>query len=215
MASQHRQRTEEGNAVNAIVLGAAEGRPGVARQVQQPGTSRERRPRNGKLRVEKNTEWIENSTPLLTTQSTASFLSLLYLLVPIQPQRLLHKFILNLCLNERSRSLLLNVLLSLLNNDRKSALALLEKLDVGGKVNSLVAFPPCGLIGSTADITEDRSSRPITSSLRKSQQGNSAVIVAASLPTIACSSLHSHDSVPPVVARRIISCLMFCGASHC
>lgn len=216
VAAHHRQRTEEDNAVNAMIgFGAAGGRPGAARQIQQPSSaSRERRPRNGKMRVEKDIEWIENSFPLLTTQSTASFLSLLYLLIPIQPQRLLQKLMMNLCLNERSRSLLLNVLLSLLNNDRKSVVVLLEKLDAGGK-NALVAFPPCGLIGSTADLTEDRSSRPIAGSLRKSQQiGNSAVIVAASLPAISCSSLHSRDSVPPVVARRIISCLMFCGALH-
>ncbi len=214
VALHHRLRTEEDNAENAIIgFGAAGGRPGAARQVQPASSSRERRPRNGKMRVEKDIEWVENSAPLLTTQSTASFLKLLYLLIPIQPQRLLQKYMLNLCLNERSRSLLLNLLLSLLNNDRKNVAVLLEKLD--GKKNTLVAFPPCGLIGSTADLTEDRSSRPIAVSLRKSQQaGNSAVIVAASLPTVSCSSLHSHDSVPPVVARRIISCLTFCGALH-
>ena len=205
VASQHRQRAEEANATNAIGLGAAGVRPGgAARQAQQPsGASRERRQRNGKLRVEKDIVWMENSAPLLTTHSTAAFLSLLYLLIPIQPQRLLHKLMLNLCLCGQSRSLLLNVLISLLNSDKKSVLALLENLDVG---SVLVDFPPSGLIGSTSDLVEDQSSRHIAGSLRKRQVGNSAMTVAASLPASACGSLHSNDSIPPVVARRIISC---------
>ena len=204
VASQHRQRVEEERA-NAIGLGAAGARPGgAARQAQQPsGASRERRQRNGKLRIEKDIVWMENSAPLLTTHSTAAFLSLLYLLIPIQPQRLMHKLMLNLCLCGQSRSLLLNVLISLLNSDKKSVLALLEKLDVG---SVLVNFPPSGLIGSTSDLVEDRSSRHIAGSLRKRQVGVSAMTVAASLPTSACGSLHSNDSIPPVVARRIISC---------
>ena len=203
VASQHRQRAEDANAANA--LGAAGVRPGgAARQAQQPsGASRERRQRNGKLRIEKDIVWMENSAPLLTTHSTAAFLSLLYLLIPVQPQRLMHKLMLNLCLCEQSRSLLLNVLISLLNSDKKSVLALLENLDDG---SVLVDFPPSGLIGSTSDLVEDRSSRHIAGSLRKRQVGNSAMTVAASLPASACGSLHSNDSIPPVVARRIISC---------
>ena len=205
VASQHRQRAEEANAANAIGLGAAGVRPGgAARQAQQPsGASRERRQRNGKLRIEKDIVWMENSAPLLTTHSTAAFLSLLYLLIPIQPQRLLHKLMLNLCLCGQSRSLLLNVLISLLNSDKKSVLALLENLDVG---SVLVDFPPSCLIGSTSDLVEDRSSRHIAGSLRKRMVGNSVMTVAASLPASACGSLHSYDSIPPVVARRIISC---------
>jgi hypothetical protein len=220
VASRHRQRAEEANAVNAIGLGAAGVRPGAARQAQQTSNpSRERRQRNGKLRIEKDIVWMENSPPLLTTQSTVAFLSLLYLLIPIQPQRVMHKLMLNLCLCGQSRSLLLNVLISLLSNDKKSVLALLEKLDVGREKDAryqsvLAAFPPSGLIGSTVGLVEDQSSRHITGSLRKRQVSNSAVTVAASLPASACGSSHGDDSVPPVVSRRIISCFSsMCKAS--
>ena len=217
VVSQHRQRAEEASAVNALGLGAAGGRPGAARPAQIPaGAARERRQRNGRLRVEsdrKEVVWgAENVelSPFLTTQSTAAFLSLLYLLIPVQPQRIMHKVFLNLCLCHQSRDLLFHVLLQLLlSRDNKSVTAVLEKQNIGQKIldpSILSSFPPSGLIGSTTDL--DHMSMQTIGSLRKRpNDSNSAATVAASLPAIACGSSSSYHSVPPVVARRIISCL--------
>ena len=216
VVSQHRQRAEEASAVNALGLGAAGVRPGAARPAQFPsGAARERRQRNGRLRIEsdrKEVVWAENVelSPFLTTQSTAAFLSLLYLLIPVQPQRVMHKVFLNLCLCHQSRQLLLNVLLQLLlSRDNKSVTAVLEKQNIGQKIldpSILSSFPPSGLIGSTADL--DHMSMQANGSLRKKpNDSNSAATVAASLPASACGSSHNYHSVPPVVARRIISCL--------
>lgn len=215
VVSEHRQQAEEASAVNALGLGAAGGRPGAARPAHIP---RERRQRNGRLRVEsdrKEVVWgAENVelSPFLTTQSTAAFLSLLYLLIPVQPQRVMYKIFFNLCLCHQSRDLLLNVLLQLLlNRDSDSITAVLEKQNTGQKIldpSIMSSFPPSGLIGSTTDL--DHKSMQTTGSLRKRpNDSNSAATVAASLPASACGSSNIYHSVPPVVARRIISCLSF------
>mmetsp|Transcript_18279 Transcript_18279/g.44004 ORF Transcript_18279/g.44004 Transcript_18279/m.44004 type:complete len:2525 (-) Transcript_18279:72-7646(-) len=221
VASQHRRRAEETNAPNAPgpVAGARPG-PGSGARPTQPsdgptGSSRGRRQRNGKLRIESDrTEIVytpsEEYGHLLTAESAKAFLSLFYLLSPIQP-RTIHKLMLNMCLCEKSRDFFLKALLDLLNNDKKHVLDLLEKLGLDHKNHEAepsgsISFPPSALIGTT-DLVEEKNPRHSIGMFRRWQGGTSAAAtVAASLPASARGSGSSHNgSIPPVVARRIIS----------
>eukprot|EP00571_Detonula_confervacea_P003423 CAMPEP_0172329052 /NCGR_PEP_ID=MMETSP1058-20130122/60671_1 /TAXON_ID=83371 /ORGANISM="Detonula confervacea, Strain CCMP 353" /LENGTH=4507 /DNA_ID=CAMNT_0013046199 /DNA_START=90 /DNA_END=13614 /DNA_ORIENTATION=- len=222
VASQHRRRAEETNATNAagLMAGVRQGTVAGVRPAQPPpegqtGAPRGRRQRNGKLRIESGRKEIvyapgrsEDLGPLLTTESAKAFLSLLYLLSPVQPQRIVHKLMLNMCLCEKSRDFFLNVLVGLLNNEKKYVLGLLEKLDMEHKghgvgTSDMALFPPSSLIGTTAEFV-DRNPRHSIGTFRRRQGGNSAV--SHCLPASVRGSGSSHDgSIPPVVARRIIS----------
>jgi len=230
VASQHRRRAEEPNhASNATGLAGAGARPSAAAgarsaqpQEVQAGASRGRRQRNGKLRIESDRNDIvytphrlEDLGPLLTTESAKSFLSLLYLLSPVQPQRIIHKLMLNMCQCGSSRNFFLNSLVDLLNNDKVHVLKLLEKLDSDlDQVDvSGLAFPPSALIGTTTELVEDSSPRHSIAMFRRRQGGvSSSATVAASLPASARGS--SNGSIPPIVSRRILClCSSLCKSS--
>lgn len=145
--------------------------------------------------------------PLLTAESSKAFISLLYLLSPVQPQRIVHKLILNLCHCESSRTFLLHVLVGLLNNDKGLVLKLLSNLDdsEGSADKSDLGFPPLQLIGVPPVPDRATNSRQNIGMFRRRQVSNTAVTVAASLPASSRGSSHSDGSIPPVVARRVIS----------
>ncbi|KAL7543885.1 hypothetical protein ACHAXR_013277 [Thalassiosira sp. AJA248-18] len=229
VASQQRRRAEETNNAsnNASGVSAVGSRPGgvMARPAQPPeghaSASRGRRQRNGKLRVESDRKEIvynrfEDFGPLLTRESARAFLSLLYLLSPVQPQRIIHKLMLNMCMCDKSREFFLNALIGLAMNDKKHVLDLLEKLNLDHKEKSVDQsdFPPFSLIGVTADLVDDNNSRSgLGFRRRQGENSASAVTVAASLPASA-RGLSKDGSIPPVVARRIISlCSSLCKTS--
>lgn len=123
---------------------------------------------------------------------------------------------LNLCLCDKSmRDFFLNVLLGLLRNERQLVLELLEGLDSNRTSPSHVSsFPPTYLIGSITDMADERSLKHTVGSFRRRQVGNSVMTVAASLPTSARGSSKCDCMIPPVVARRMISCISsLCKAS--
>jgi hypothetical protein len=242
VAAQHRRRTEDAN--NAAAVPRA--RASAPRQAQpSEGGSRGRRQRNGVLRVEADRkemvfvpERMNKLGPLLTPHSAKAFFSLFYLLLPVQPQRIIHsefdliaeyfpccvihlvyltiiilllELMLNMCLCESAREPLLNALFGLLNNDKKSVLELLDKLDSDQKDadvdQSGGPFPPSSLIGVTAELVSTDSNSRMGVFRRRQQVGNAtATTVAASLPASARGSYHDGKSIViPVVARRMIS----------
>ena len=117
-----------------------------------------------------------------------------------------------MCLCESAREPLLNALFGLLNNDKKSVLELLDRLDSDQKdadVNqSGGPFPPSSLIGVTAELVSTDSNSRMGLLRRRQHVGSAtAVTIAASLPASARGSYHDGKSIviPPVVARRMIS----------
>ena len=229
-ASQHRRRIEDStNVANALGLGATSARqsqpqPNAVQDGHGSNSSRVRRQRNGRLRVETNRPKIvytpesvgDSFGPLLTTKSTMAIVQLLYLLSPVQPQRAIQKLLLNICLHAESRKIFLNSFTALLNDDKAGVLKIVEKIDSDvkseqpniGVGQSDIDFPPNTLIGNAPDISEASTSNPNLGLLRRRQGGNSAATVAASLPASARGSFHD-ESIPPVVARRIISILSY------
>ena len=68
--------------------------------------------------------------------------------------------------------------------------------------------------GSVTETAEEQSFKHNIGSFRRRQIGNSAMAVAASLPASARGSSKGNSMIPPVVARRIISCFSsLCKAS--
>ena len=218
VAAQHRRRSED--TTNAA---AGAGAAGAGARSAQPSEghasgSRSRRQRNGKLRIESDRDGIvytsENRLaefgPLLTTKSATSFLSLLYLLSPVHPQRIIHKLVLNMCLCRKSRDFILQAVLGLLNNDKKHVLELLDNLNADSTTKdhkTSRAFPPSALIGADSNINfEDSTSRHTFGLLRRKQSGNS-VSAAATMALPASSRGSSSNSIPPIVSRRIFALL--------
>lgn len=109
----------------------------------------------------------------------------------------------------------MNALIGLLRNERQSVLKLLAGLNSSETSSpDMPSFPPSSLIGSVTETVEERSVKHNIGSFRRRQIGNSAMAVAASLPASARGSSKSTGVIPPVVARRIISCFSsLCKAS--
>lgn len=152
----------------------------------------------------------EGLGPLINARSVKMLLNLLYLVSPLQPQRVVHKLLLNLCLHAESRGTFLHSLVALLNNDKQCISEILNKLNENGgdldeKDGVVVDFPPFTLLGSAPDLIEtvNRYNLPMP---RRRNGENSAFTVSSSLPASARSSSGT-QSIPPAVARRIISML--------
>ncbi len=73
-------------------------------------------------------------------------------LAPVQPQRVVHKLMLNMCLCDKSmRAFLLNALIGLLRNERQSVLKLLAGLNPSETSSpDMPTFPPSSLIGKSS-----------------------------------------------------------------
>jgi len=120
---------------------------------------------------------------------------------------------------EQSRSFLLRTLVGLLNNDNPRVLQLIKSLDKDNKddatdlTSSLVTFPPTSLIGVPPVPIQDRNPHSRHPMFRRRPVSNTAVTIAASLPASSKGSSHS-DSIPPVVARRVVGLLaVLCKSS--
>jgi len=229
--TQQRRRIEE--TANAATLtgvggagaGQAAAQPAAANNQEGPGTSRSRRQRNGKIRVEVNRpnivympETVEDSLgPFLTVEAVKSLIRLLYLLSPVTPQQVLKKLLFNICLHAKSREVCLDAFVALLNEDKASALVAVDSLDGSSKVDQSASgggpgqvtdnFPPFTLIGTTPSILDDASGVNALIFCN-----NSAAAVAASLPASARGSSYD-EAIPPVVVRRIISLLSYLSKS--
>ena len=228
--TQQRRRVEETTTAAHIFPGARARAPAQPQNAPQEGhagnSSRGRRVRNGKLSVETNRPGIvyipgsvvETLGPLLTSNSTKALIRLLYLLSPIQPQRVLQKLFLNICLHAESRKIFLNAFTALLNDDKAGVTEIVDMIQGDSKGDQCKPevsqpndmFPPCTLIGTAPDIFE--ASAPSHGMFRRRHGGNSAAAVAASLPASARGSCHD-ESIPPVVARRIVSYLSYLSKS--
>ena len=150
----------------------------------------------------------ESLGPFLTTKSVKVLLNLLYLVSPLQPQRVVHKLLLNLCLQADSREIFLHSLTALLNNDSKCIIEVLSKIKGRSEDEDLQAgnvFPPSTLLGTAPVLTRDMSRYNLQTSRRRISP-NMLFTVSSSLPANARASCGT-ETIPPVVARRIISML--------
>ena len=152
----------------------------------------------------------EDLGPLINAKSVKMLLNLLYLVSPLQPQRVVHKLLLNLCLHAESRGIFLYSLVALLNNDKQCITEVLNKVnensrDLDEEDGVGADFPPFTLLGTAPDLAEtvNRYNLPMP---RRRNGENSAFTVSSSLPASARGSCGT-QSIPPAVARRIISML--------
>ena len=122
-ASEHNRRSQERAAAAAMQAAAGGGNAGGGGAPARPdgptlnaegaGLSR-RRARIGKMRVETNRENLvcgpedNGFGPFMTKKSATALLQMFYMLSPVYPTRLVHKFLLNLCMEARSRDVILN-----------------------------------------------------------------------------------------------------------
>ena len=123
-AREHNQRSQERAAAAAVQAAAAGGgnaggggaparQDGPASNAEGAGLSR-RRVRNGKMRVEANRDHLvcgpedNGFGSFMTKTSAAALLHMFYMLSPVYPTRLVHKLLLNLCMEARSRDVILN-----------------------------------------------------------------------------------------------------------
>lgn len=153
----------------------------------------------------------ENLGALITVTSVKVLLNLLYMVSPLQPQRVVHKLLLNLCLHAETRDVILYLLAALLNNDKECIKEILNNMgnskggdeDANNEVG--VDFPPCTLLGIAPDFAEGANPRFNSSISRRRNGGNASFTVSSALPASdrGCSS----KTIPPIVARRIISML--------
>ena len=142
--------------------------------------------------------------PLITAKAVKVLLNLLYLVSPLQPQRVIHKLLLNLCLHAKSRYVFLYSLSALLNNDKQFIAEILSKVNSkDGDNNEEDDFPPCSLIGTAPDLAESLNPRYNLPVSRKRIGENMSFTLSSCLPASARGSCGT-ETIPPIVARRII-----------
>ena len=144
----------------------------------------------------------------------------LYLMSPIRPNRLLHKLFENLSSNLEIRKVFLATFVSIVNNDVEGTRKIVSQLpdhhsrtsedtmcddDTFSKDDD---FPPSILLGVAPELNESDISTPNGICLFRRRNGSAtAAAVAANLPSSGCGV--SNDSIPPVVARRIMDTLLY------
>jgi len=190
------------------------------------GRRRERKDRTGRIRVDKDRSNIvympdnvlKEYGPIITSSSVKSLLGLLYLMTPIRPHRLLHKLFENLSSNLEIRKVFLATFVSIVNNDVEGTRKIVSQLpdhrsrtsedtmcDDDSKDDD---FPPSILLGVAPELNESDISTPNGVCLFRRRNGSAtAAAVAANLPSSGCGV--SNDSIPPVVARRIMDTLLY------
>jgi len=179
------------------------------------GASNRKRNKVGKMRVDcdRSTVVYSNSIletrfgPLVTVSSMKALISLMYLLSPVRPQRLLQKLLQNLCGNLVVRRTLMSVFVFLLNDEpqnARDAIYLLSKEFIEAHGDK---FPPKCLMGTAPDIIE-RESFYSGFIFHRRRSLTPAAAIAANFPISAISSCDD-NSLPPVVARRIVGTLLF------
>ena len=156
--------------------------------------------------------------PLVTAHSMKALIRLMYLLSPVRPQRLFQKLLQNFCCNADLRRAFLVTFVSMLNDEPRSALVgmkLLERMGDEDTPNQKVAtleldneFPPSSLIGTPPDIVSTDPMNSTFGFFRRRHTIGASAAIAANLPISAKESL-TGDSLPPVVARRLIGTICF------
>jgi hypothetical protein len=149
----------------------------------------------------------EGLGPLITSKSVKVLINLLYLVSPLQPQRVVHKLLLNLCLHAESRDIFLYSLAALLNNDKQCIMEILNKLTKNNEDEEVeeefgTDFPPFTLLGTAPDLAESVNRYNLPMSRRRYGE-NKSFTVSYSLPASARGSCGT-ETIPPTVARRII-----------
>ena len=181
-----------------------------------------KRSKTGKVRVDVDRESIIYTPtnevcrgPLLTSSSVKPLISLMFLLSPVRPQRLLQKLFQNFCANAKFRQVLIKAFLALLVDEPNHALAIIDAMDditqdeIDGKKKDSLDFPPSHLLGVSPDINAGLESTHFNSYHRRRQGSSStATSIASNLPLSSKCSTYTM-SIPPVVARRIVGTLTF------
>lgn len=221
---------EEGNAENAAA-GSVPQRATQANQNAEAGASAlaRKKHRSGKLRVESDRSEIVFLPKSLSSPVGKSdvklLIRLLFLLSPVRPPRLLQKVFMNLCANSSLRNVLMTAFVMLLHEDGKGASAVVEALEieygesddwrrlVDRLFNDEGDFPPSILLGAAPEVPEAEAFNMSLSLLSRKQGSGTAAAVAANLPTSAGGS-RNDQSLPPVVAARLIdTILQLCKSS--
>jgi len=131
---------------------------------------------------------------------------------------LLHKLFENLSSNLEIRKVFLATFVSIVNNDVEGTRKIVSQLpdhrsrtsedtmcDDDSKDDD---FPPSILLGVAPELNESDISTPNGICLFRRRNGSAtAAAVAANLPSSGCGV--SNDSIPPVVARRIMDTLLY------
>lgn len=171
-----------------------------------------RRQRIGKLKVETDRPNlvympcdIISMGKLLSGDVIKTLFKLFYLLSPIQKQRTFQKLLLNFCRHSDSRSMLMGMFASLLNDDKASVLEKIASADdvTNGKIDG--EFPPTSLIGIVPE-SGAHTSNGRNLQLSRRHETVSAVTAASSIPTSTRTS--NNNNIPPIVARRMVSVLL-------
>ena len=182
--------------------------------------------KTGKIRVENDRVSItyepktcdKDYGPLLTPSSIKPLISLMYLLSPVRPQRLLQKLFQNFSINSDIRHLLIKTFVALLNDEQTTALTAINSIGKETNCNekdrlTLLSeqkhvFPPSCLLGTAPDTRDTESANMGLTFFRRRQRTSTAAAIASNLPLGARCSL-TENTIPPVVARRVVGTLTF------
>lgn len=188
-----------------------EGRPGSAR----------RKLRSGKIRVECDRDEVtylpETLTDPIGKSDVMLLVSLLYLLSPVRPPRLLQKTFQNLFGKPVLRQICSTVFVKLLHEDNESARAAVDSLireypendewrAPMDKTFPVADFPPETLLGAAPNIPDgDTFNMSLSTSLLRRKQGlGIAAAIAANLP----NRLKTGGSLPQVAASRLVATML-------
>jgi len=188
------------------------------------GRRRERKDRTGHVKVDKDRKCIvympENVLkeygPIITASSVKSLVSLLYLMNPIRPHRLLHKLFENLCSNQETLKIILAILVSIVNDDVQGTSKIVQRLPYSfttkdNKSSISNDFPPSSLLGVAPELHDSDISTPNGINLFRRNGNATAAAAAANLPSSGRGM--TDGSVPPIVARRIMDTLFYLSRS--
>jgi len=184
-------------------------------------SSTKKKNRTGKVRVESDRAFVtftpahceQKLGPLVTSTSIKSLISLMYLLSPVRPQRLLQKLFQNLCYNPEIRATLVMAFISLLNDEPALTVSILESIGFSSDTKPSTSqaskgFPPSHLLGTAPDIVDTESTNDSLTFFRRRHGSSTAAAIASTLPLGARCSV-TEGSIPTVVARRLVGALSF------
>lgn len=195
-------------------------RPSQPTENTAPSQSKpKKRSKTGKIRVDIDREYItyepigENKYgPLVTSSTIKPLISLMFLLSPVRPQKLLQKLFQNFCANAEIRQHLIKAFVALLVDESAHALTIIDAIGITTQEEDtskmVVPFPPTHLLGVSPNMDSGVDSSNFNNFYRRRNGNSTATSIASNLPLSSkCST--PGTSIPPVVARRIIVALIF------
>jgi len=212
-ASTRNRRNNDGGDLGIAGL-EARGRSSPSNELNHSsGATGRKRNKAGRMRVDIDRSTavylpqdIENKFgPFVTVLSMKAIISLMYLLSPVRPQRLLHKLLQNLCGNGSVRRSIVIAFIALLNDEPKIAREALNLLNKQYIQDDNDDFPPLSLRGTAPDSVETES---INSGYFNRRKNMSTAAITASFPISAVGSFND-SSLPPVVAKRLVGTLLY------